>query len=206
MIDRTLLNACKPMQDEYGNAVLERMNLSHYELTQWGLSHVVPETARDILDVGCGGGRTINGLLNRTEAKVYGADFSAASVAKSKEVNAAFVASGRAEIIIASAEDLPFAANSFDLVTAFETVYYWPRIVECFKGVLKVLRQGGEFLVCNEDKDRSRPVVAEAADALGMTLYTARELQELLMQAGFDDVRAFEHGNGNWICAVGKKK
>ncbi|MBO4452814.1 MAG: class I SAM-dependent methyltransferase [Clostridia bacterium] len=205
MLDRVTLNARKPEQDEYGNAVLERMNESHYELTQWGLSHVDPKAAADILDIGCGGGRTINGFLTNTDAKVCGIDFSDASVAKTIELNKAFVEAGRASITKGTAESLPYPENSFDLVTAFETVYYWVEPTECFKKVLSTLREKGEFLVCNEDKDRSRPVVAQFADALGMTLYSAEELGGFMKAAGFTEVRTYEHENGLWVCAVGKK-
>ena len=205
MIDRTLRNACRPEYDEYGFAVLERMNNSHYDLTKWGLSHVVPESADTILDIGCGGGRTINGMIERSNAVVYGIDISEASVAKTKELNEQYIASGRAFAVVGDAGKLPFDPESFDLVTAFETTYYWPDIVDCFKGVLNVLRPGGVFLVCNEDKDKSRPIVAESADELGMTLYTSTELASLFNAAGFKNVRVFDHENGNWVCAVGEK-
>ena len=92
MTDRTLLNARKPAMDEYGFAVLERMNKSHYELTQWGLDHVDKDKAETILDVGCGGGMTVKRLADSTNAIVFGVDVSEASVAKTVELNAENVA------------------------------------------------------------------------------------------------------------------
>ncbi len=42
-----------------------------------------------MLDIGCGGGATLQRLLKRSkEAKVYGIDISEESVAKAKKVNA----------------------------------------------------------------------------------------------------------------------
>ena len=38
------------------------MNLSHSNVTDWGLAHVLVEKDFVILDVGCGGGRTIQKL------------------------------------------------------------------------------------------------------------------------------------------------
>ena len=45
-----------------GRGALARMNLSHSRLTDWGLEHVRVEKRFTILDVGCGGGRTIQKL------------------------------------------------------------------------------------------------------------------------------------------------
>ena len=205
MLDRTTLNAANPQPDEYGFAVLERMNSSHYCLTRWGLSFVAPESAGAILDIGCGGGMTLRNFALETEAELCGADVSEASLKKTAELNAEYIKSGRLHLVKAGAEALPFEKGSFGLVTAFETVYYWRDPVKCFAGVRDILREGGEFLICNEDRDRSRPVVAEYADALGMTLYTAEELESMLREAGFGDVRACTHENGLWVCAVGRK-
>src|SRR5690242_15431751 len=51
---------CRKPTDRAGRAVLARMNVSHAAVTQWGLSHVDVGQDCTILDVGCGGGRTID--------------------------------------------------------------------------------------------------------------------------------------------------
>lgn len=203
MVGREQMNARRPEQDEFGNAVLERMNKSHNTLYLWGAEQVHPESCRDILDIGCGGGKNIANLLSMTGAKLYGIDYSRASVEKTLEVNREAAENGRVEAIYGSAEALPYPPDSFDLVTAFETVYYWKGIEACFKKVYEILRSGGEFLVCNEDRDTKR--IAEVAEALEMTLYTADELEALLKGAGFTDIRTISHENGRWVSAVGKK-
>jgi 2-polyprenyl-3-methyl-5-hydroxy-6-metoxy-1,4-benzoquinol methylase len=51
------------------------MNLSHSKLTDWGLTHIPVEKHFAILDVGCGGGRTISKLAAMAaQGKVYGVD------------------------------------------------------------------------------------------------------------------------------------
>lgn len=45
---------------------------------------------------------------------------------------------------------LPFEAERFDLVTAFETVYFWPDLPKSFREIRRVLRPGGTLLICNE--------------------------------------------------------
>lgn len=49
------------------------MNLTHAPLTNWGLGVIVFQDGWTMLDVGCGGGKTLQRLLKRSEgAKVYG--------------------------------------------------------------------------------------------------------------------------------------
>ena len=78
-----------------GRWILRRMNRSHSTVTDWGLSHVeIPQRGR-ILDVGCGGGRTIGKLAARSErARVYGLDHSAESVALASKLNSALIEAG----------------------------------------------------------------------------------------------------------------
>ena len=45
---------------------------------------------------------------------------------------------------------LPFRGETFDVITAFETIYFWPDISEAFKKVYKILKIGGTFMICNE--------------------------------------------------------
>ena len=51
---------------------------------------------------------------------------------------------------------LPFSENSFDLATAFETVYFWPGPTESFREVCRVLKPNGLFLIVNESDGTNR--------------------------------------------------
>ena len=48
----------------------------------------------------------------------------------------------------ASVAELPFEAEQFDVVTAFETVYFWPELAQNFREVYRVLKPGGTFCGC----------------------------------------------------------
>jgi len=79
------------------------MNRSHSALTDWGLTHVRIERDFSILDVGCGGGRTIEKLaMLAADGKVRGVDYAAGSVAASRAKNADLVRAGRVAIEQAS--------------------------------------------------------------------------------------------------------
>src|ERR1700746_314161 len=90
---------CQKPTGLLGRFVLWRMNASHSSVTDWGLTHVTIEKNFTILDVGCGGGRTIGKLAAAaTEGKVYGVDYSEEAVAASKHTNARLIAAGRVEV------------------------------------------------------------------------------------------------------------
>ena len=135
-----------------------------------------------MLDVGCGGGFTIRRLLKRSkDAQVYGIDISEESVAKAKKVNAE-VLDKQVFITQGSAEKLPYEDKKFDLVTAVETVYFWPNLPDCLQEVRRVLKPGGKFAILVEvvDSDSKWTSVVE-----GMTAYSPEDLKKLLDDAGY---------------------
>lgn len=72
-------------------------------------------------------------LLKRSKnGKVYGIDISEESVAKAKKVNAE-VLDKQVFVCQGSAEKLPYENGKFDLVTAVETVYFWPHLPDCLQ-------------------------------------------------------------------------
>ena len=81
-----------------------------------------------------------------------------------------------------SAEKLPYEEGKFDLVTAVETVYFWPNLPDCLQEVRRVLKSGGKFAILVEvvDSDSKWTSVVE-----GMTAYTPEDLKKLLDDAGF---------------------
>jgi ubiquinone/menaquinone biosynthesis C-methylase UbiE len=99
-----------------GKAVAASMNQRHSALSAWGLKHVKINPDYVILDVGCGGGKTVSRLAQRAvQGKVFGVDYSADMVEYSKEVNRKFIAQNRVEIIEASIEKTGFPDDFFDL-------------------------------------------------------------------------------------------
>lgn len=120
-----ILRQCRKPSWLPGWFILWRMNERHLRVTNWGLGHVPIEKRFTVLDVGCGGGRTIQTLAERaSEGKVCGIDYSATSVAVARRTNAAAIAAGRVAIEPASVSQLPYPDATFDLVTAVETHYY----------------------------------------------------------------------------------
>src|SRR5690348_1731945 len=134
-----------------GRFTLWTFNVHHSKLTDWGLQHIAIEKHDTILDVGCGGGLTVRKLAGMaTEGKVYGIDFSEASVAASRRTNKQLIELGRVEIRHGSVSQLPFADRMFDLVTAVETHHFWPDLIANMQEILRVLKPGGTLILIAE--------------------------------------------------------
>ena len=179
---KSFFSQCARPEGALGRVMLSFMNYTHAPLTNWGLKLVDVQDGWTMLDVGCGGGFTIRRLLKQSEdAQVYGIDISEESVAKARKVNAdklnkqVFITQG-------SAEKLPYKDAKFDLVTAVETVYFWPNLPSCLQEVRRVLKPGGKFAILVEvvDSDSKWTNVVE-----GMTAYSPQDLKKLLDDAGF---------------------
>ena len=55
--------------------MIKAMNKGHSSLTSWGLEHMNIERTATILDIGCGGGTTVDRLCSIVaNGKVYGID------------------------------------------------------------------------------------------------------------------------------------
>ena len=168
-----------------GRIALAMMNSWHGPLTNWGFGHIPFRDGWTILDVGCGGGRTLQRLLERSKgATVYGIDISEESVTKARQVNADLLDS-RVFVRQGSASELPCDDGMFDLVTAVETVYFWRDLPQCFREVKRVLKPGGLFAILLEV---SSPDCVWTRVVEGMTTYSPEQLREFLEQAGFRDV------------------
>ena len=186
------------------------MNLCHSKLTDWGLQQISIENRWTILDVGCGGGRTVSKLAAiATEGKVYGIDHSESSVAATKRINAQSIDRGRVEVRQASVSHLPFPDNMFDLVTAVETHFWWPDLPGDIREIFRILKPGGTVVLIAEVYKGAHTIAArlveKAAPLTGLTLLTVEEHRELFKHAGYSDIRIIEEPRKGWISGVGEK-
>lgn len=192
-----------------GRPFLLYMNMSHSALTDWGLKHFQIEDDATVLDVGCGGGRTVMKLAAcAPQGKVFGVDYARGSVAASRATNAKLIASGQVDIRQASVSQLPFADSTFDAVTAIETQYYWPNLVEDMIEIKRVLKPGGRLIVVAESYRRRK--TADVPDAAAMSLLRAKMLsvddeERLFAAAGYVDIQTWEELSRGWMCAAGRK-
>ena len=180
--------------------------VGHAAMANWALAMVTIDRDDHILDIGCGGGANIARLLQRTlQGSVTGIDFSLVSVQKSTKVNAKAIQEGRCKVLEGNVANLPFAEGSFDVVTAFETIYFWPDIEHCFNEVKKVLKPGGQFVIVNES-DGSGEMDAKWESMIeGMHTYTPEEVWHHLTNVGFCDLNITVNEEKRWLCATARK-
>jgi len=184
------------------------MNLTHSKMTDWGFRQIQISDDFAILDVGCGGGRTIGKLAALAKAgKVYGVDYAKGSVAASRAANSELIQSGRVEIRQASVSQLPFPADQFNLVTAVETQYYWPNLVEDMKEVLRTLKPGGMLIVLAETYagGLTERFLRPLLKLIRAKTLSVAEPRELFASAGYSDIQIIEERSHGWICAMGRK-
>lgn len=204
------VSQCQKPTGWLGRFTLWRMNASHSRLTDWGLAHVPIEMHHTILDVGCGGGRTVSKLAAiATQGKVYGVDYSEESVATTKRRNARWIDIGRVEVHHGSVSQLPFPDGMFDLVTAVETHFWWPSLPTDMREIFRVLKPGGQLIIIAEVYKGANTTVAKLAEKYasqtGMTLLSVDEHRELFANAGYADVQVTAESDKAWICGIGRK-
>ncbi len=199
-------NARKP-KGIGGKMVLKRMNSgAHSELSAWGRSYLDLTGYKNILEVGCGGGANVANLLRECpEAKVTGIDYSPVSVKTSRKFNADAIKAGRCTIESGNVMELPYSNNSFDLVTAFETIYFWPDLSVAFAQINRIITPGGTFFICNEadgDHEEEKAWEDEISDT---KIYTEDELRGYLAGAGFSRVTTERNPEKHWIIFIAVK-
>ena len=203
-----IINARMPV-GELGQQILDRMNESHEMMAQWGVTHLDIKEDSKILDIGCGGGRNIQRFsqLISDDGRVVGIDYSEVSVEKSFELNKEAIERGIVNVLHESVSEMPFYDGTFDIVTGFETIYFWPDLINDLREVNRVLKKGGIVFFCNEAVYREGEMEKydDLVELLDMKIYPEEVLKESLEIAGFGDFKSYVNDENNWICITARK-
>lgn len=190
-----------------GRLVAALMNRGHEMLALWGLTHVNIKFDHLILDVGCGGGQTINRLAQRASlGKVFGVDYSADVVEYARKVNKQLITENRVEIIAGSVEKMGFSDNFFDLVIAIETYYFWSSFSDALKEIRRVLKPSGKLIIINEMvKDGLYEVKhAKMIEQTHVRLLPLEEIRDVMQTIGFVEVQIFTKAGSPWNAILAK--
>ena len=176
-----------------GRLMLWFMNLSHTPMAKWHLSLIDWRGVNTILDEGCGGGKNIQRMLKRCPtALVYGIDYAMESVSASRRLNADALGK-RCFIEQGDALSLAFEDGKFDLVTAFETVYFWPDLHKAFSETYRVLKTGGRFVFSYGDHENK--VMASWEEQIdAMRLLPIEDIKQILTEVGFTHIEVRRKG------------
>jgi SAM-dependent methyltransferase len=153
--------------------------------------HVADAPGLRVLEVGCGSGHFVQ-VLGRLGAQVLGLDISLGMLQQARG------RSGNALLVRASAERLPCASGCFDRVCAINAMHHFDDKRAFLREVARVLPEGGTLFSVGLDPhqgldrwfvyDYFRPTLA--VDCARFP--AAREIWELMDEAGFSDCVSFE--------------
>lgn len=151
----------------------------------FGLLRVLDRLPRSlrILELGCGGGALLRDLAARGFIHLVGLDLAQTALAEARRRGTP------ARLVLAEAESLPFAAETFDLVIAADLIEHVDDLDAHLTEVARVLRSGGLYLV----KTPNRPLAELYYRLAGLDDYpfwhpsmlSPRELRQLFARHGF---------------------
>lgn len=193
----------------WGQLMIKSMNKGHSQLTDWALCHLKTEKNHILLDVGCGGGKTVSKLCSKVgNGKIFGVDYSELCVKNSKKLNQNNILCGKAIILQASVSSLPFDDDKFDAVTAIETYYFWQDKLNDLKEIYRVLKSGGKLMLVFEMlKTAEEPDKWEKVEkSLGIEAVTKEGITEIMLRAGYQNIRTYTKSGTSWLCVTGEKE
>ncbi len=104
---------------------------------------------KDVVEAACGSGPGL-GMLAVISRSLEAGDYSAPILERARAHYGARVALRQFD-----AADMPFDANSKDVIILFEAIYYLPNAEGFVRECKRVLRPGGEVLIATANKDLS---------------------------------------------------
>lgn len=129
-----------------------------------------------VLEVACGAGSGL-GILQQQARSLVGCDYTEPVLRMAQAHYGQ-----RAPLVCADAQQLPFAAAAFDLVLAFEAIYYLPQLESFLAEAHRLLQEDGLLLLCTSNPDWPPFVPGQ------MSVYYPNlpALATLLARAGFE--------------------
>lgn len=161
------------------------------EVAKWRVGH--PDPFR-LLDVGSGTG-TFARLLAQTDwpASVVGLDYSPRMGHESAEKASKLTDARRPNFVTGDSEHLPFADDSFDVLTCANSFHHYPRQSAVVKEMKRVLRPRGRLILLDGFRDNA--VGWFVFDVIVTRVETAvyhapwHEIDDAFRSAGFGHIR-----------------
>ncbi len=162
------------------------------KLTRQLASSTLVSPQSDVLDVACGNGNSARIVAADFGANVTGCDYSAVNLEHARISSRESGLAEKTKFVRASAEQLPFAAESFDATLCECSLCLFENMDSALQQLHRVLNPGGRIGI--SDFFLSAPVPKSLDGLLGRVLCVANApsveaYREALSQAGFDFVR-----------------
>lgn len=200
---KRLLNHSAYPQGMVGKIFLWMLNLANQGSMRWSLRHLNIQDDIHVLDIGCGGGKSTQ-LLSRKipNGKIIAIDYSPLSVEYARRVNRIAIEKGQVEVREGDAAQLDFAPQSFELITAFANIHFWPDLPEQLQSIYSLLKPGGSFLITTFTDVEKGKKWEKYIDK--MTIRSSQELVKHLTDAGFGPVGIYRKGK-SYVCMITRR-
>ena len=198
------MNQTRKPEGVLGNLMITGMNTGHLAMAKWGSDYLRVNDPANVIDLGCGGGSNVKALAERyPRAKLTGLDYSDLSVERARAFNSSLIGSGRCKIVQGDVSAIDLPDGSYDLATAFETVYFWPGLEKCFREVARILGPDGTFMIVNESDGADGPSKQFEKIIEGMKSYTPEEIVTVIAEKGeaakAEITNALKPDYKNWV-------
>jgi len=155
----------------------------------------------NVLEVGCGPGVSLRKVARMVGPTgfVSGVDTSPAAVRMARHKLHWMIRRGRAQVLQASAEALPFERGQFDKAYAVNSFQFWPKPHEGLVDLARVLKPGGRLVIVQ--RSAGPETTSNFAGAQGGWDRVERAV-EAAKQAGFSVVDVTQEPAGKLVAAV----
>ncbi|HET8934652.1 MAG TPA: class I SAM-dependent methyltransferase [Polyangiales bacterium] len=187
----------------FGRWVMTRiLNRGNAELITAAIDALALQRADSFLDLGFGGGLGLRLALARTDAPLWGVDFSADVVRAGMSTFRQPIAAGRLNLLCADVADLPLRDGLVNAICSTNTIYFWPDPLRGLRSLRRVLSDGGRLALGFTGEEKMRGYGELTTH--GFTFYNAERVEALLREAGFSQVQTLpQHGRfsrGDYVC------
>ncbi|QIX86969.1 class I SAM-dependent methyltransferase [Campylobacter ureolyticus] len=192
---------------DVGIQTLKRMNVAHNDGSLWAISKLNLDENKqlNILDIGCGGGQNLLNLsIKFKNSTLFGIDHSPTSINLSSQTCKDI--KKRVFLEVLDVHKMSFSDNKFDLITAFETLYFWENLDIAFKEIKRVLKKDGKFMIFLEGTTKQ---TLEKWENLGEEIklknkLNPAEIKEILNKNGFLNVEIYQKDKSEKTCFIAK--
>lgn len=171
------------------------------------LDRISPLSDPLVLDVATGAGRVplVMARNARFQGQVIGLDASRRMLAKAREKIVAGHFESFVSLLHHDASELPFEADSFDVVTCLEALEFLPRPAEALTEMIRVLRPGGLLLTTIRIDTRWMPGRTWSEERMRSELVALdmRAIEVMIWQEDYSQVWAWKAGESSPIRANG---
>ncbi|WP_024962503.1 class I SAM-dependent methyltransferase [Campylobacter ureolyticus] len=192
---------------DVGIQTLKRMNVAHNDGSLWAISKLNLDENKqlNILDIGCGGGQNLLNLsIKFKNSTLFGIDHSPTSINLSSQTCKDI--KKRVFLEVSDVHKMSFSDNKFNLITAFETLYFWKNLDIAFNEIKRVLKKDGKFMIFLEGTTKQ---TLEKWENLGEGIKLKNklnpiEIKEILNENGFLNVEIYNKDKSEKTCIIAK--